>query len=589
MTKLTAEAAGTFAIAPTPFQDDGRIDEKSIDRLTDFYAEVGCDGVTVLGILGEAPKLDAREAEQVAVRFVKRAKNMQIIVGVSAPGFATMSSLAKASMDAGAAGVMIAPPPHLRTDDQITGYFKQAQEAIGDIPWVLQDYPLTLTVVFTPAVIRKIVMDSPSCVMLKHEDWPGLEKISTLRGYQKDGSLKPMSILVGNGGLFLDFEMERGADGAMTGYAFPELLIDVVKLSKAGKRDAAHDLFDAHLPLIRYEQQPGAGLAVRKYVLQKRGIISSSAQRKPGAVITATAKAEVDYLLSRVARRPPRQPAAAVERGWLGSGKEYMSEIVAPRPASTILLLRDSAAAREVEVFMMVRHYEIDFNSGALVFPGGSVDKGDKEIIANPKLYSGGEGLDEASLSFRIAAIRETFEESGILLARPKGSKALVDARTASAIESAYRADLCDGKITFLKVLTDNGMVLALDELVPYAHWITPEGMPKRFDTWFFLAAAPPEQVGAHDGKESTDSIWVSPREALEGGETGRFKLPFPTTRNLIKLGKQGSVKAALDESSGKSVVTVMPVMTKNNGGRQLTIPLEAGYDGSVFEVGALG
>ena len=132
MTKLTAQAAGTFAIAPTPFHDDGRIDEKSIDRLTDFYAEVGCDGVTVLGILGEAPKLDAAEAEQVAVRFVKRAKNMQIIVGVSAPGFATMRSLAKASMDAGAAGVMIAPPPHLRTDDQITGYFKQAQEAIGD-------------------------------------------------------------------------------------------------------------------------------------------------------------------------------------------------------------------------------------------------------------------------------------------------------------------------------------------------------------------------------------------------------------------------------------------------------------------------
>src|ERR1700739_2407676 len=173
MTKLTAKAAGTFAIAPTPFHDDGKIDFASIDRLTDFYAEVGCDGVTVLGILGEAPKLDATEAEQVAIRFVKRAKNsaknMQVIVGVSAPGFASMRSLAKASMDAGAAGVMIAPPPSLRTDDQITGYFKQAAETIGDdIPWVLQDYPLTLSVVFTPAVIRKIVMDSPSCVMLKH-------------------------------------------------------------------------------------------------------------------------------------------------------------------------------------------------------------------------------------------------------------------------------------------------------------------------------------------------------------------------------------------------------------------------------------
>jgi 8-oxo-dGTP pyrophosphatase MutT (NUDIX family) len=265
-----------------------------------------------------------------------------------------------------------------------------------------------------------------------------------------------------------------------------------------------------------------------------------------------------------------------------------MAEPVTPRPASTILLLRDAAGTDEIEVFMMVRHYEIDFNSGALLFPGGSVDQGDQEIIARSDLYSGGEGLDAEALSFRIAAIRETFEESGILLARPHRSDALIDARRAGEIEAAHRAALCEGKTTFLKVLTDNGLVLALDQLVPYAHWITPEGMPKRFDTWFFLAAAPPEQAGAHDGKESTDSIWVSPREALAGGESGRFKLPFPTTRNLIRLGKQTSVKAALDDSRGKPIVTVMPVMTKLNGGRQLRIPLEAGYDGEVFEVGAV-
>jgi 8-oxo-dGTP pyrophosphatase MutT (NUDIX family) len=260
---------------------------------------------------------------------------------------------------------------------------------------------------------------------------------------------------------------------------------------------------------------------------------------------------------------------------------------VAPRPASTILLLRDSAAD-EIEVFMMVRHYEIDFNSGALVFPGGSVDKGDQDIIAKPEFYSGGEGLDAAALSFRVAAIRETFEESGILLARAKGSNALVDAKRAAEIEAAHRAALCEGKTTFLNVLTEYEMLLAVDELVPYAHWITPEGMPTRFDTWFFLAAAPPEQVGAHDGKESTDSIWVSPREALEGGESGRFKLPFPTTRNLIRLGKQNTVKAALDDSRGRPIVTVMPVMTTLNGGRQLRIPREAGYDGEVFEVGSV-
>ena len=262
---------------------------------------------------------------------------------------------------------------------------------------------------------------------------------------------------------------------------------------------------------------------------------------------------------------------------------------VAPRPASTILLLRDNTAADEIEVFMMVRHYEIDFNSGALVFPGGSVDATDKEIIERPELYSGGEELDVTALSFGIAAIRETFEESGILLARSQGASTLVDAKRASEIEAAHRVALNERKTTFPKILADNKLSLALDQLVPYAHWITPEGMPKRFDTWFFLASAPPAQLGAHDGRESTDSIWVSPREALQGGETGRFKLPFPTTRNLIRLGKQPNVRAALDDSRGRPVVTVMPVMTRLNGGRQLRIPLEAGYDGEVFEVGALG
>jgi len=268
---------------------------------------------------------------------------------------------------------------------------------------------------------------------------------------------------------------------------------------------------------------------------------------------------------------------------------QNLAEIVAPRPASTTLLLRDNAGRSEIEVFMMVRHHQIEFNSGALVFPGGSVDQGDKEIVARPEFHGGGEGLDPAALGFRVAAIRETFEESGILLARQQGSQALIEAKRAAEVEAAYRAALCEGKTTFLNVLAENKLWLALDELVPYAHWITPEGMPKRFDTWFFLAAAPPDQLGAHDGKESTDSIWVSPRGALEGGESGRFKLPFPTTRNLIKLGKQANVTAALADARGKPVVTVMPVMTRHNGGRQLVIPREAGYDGEVFEVGALG
>jgi 8-oxo-dGTP pyrophosphatase MutT (NUDIX family) len=263
-----------------------------------------------------------------------------------------------------------------------------------------------------------------------------------------------------------------------------------------------------------------------------------------------------------------------------------VSDATVARPASTILLLRDSATTLDgIEVFMMVRHREIEFSSGALVFPGGSVDAADREMIATPELYWEGEGCDAAALSFRIAAIRETFEESGILLARLRGSKDLVSASEASGIADRHRAALSEGKTSFPAILAETGMVLALDLLVPYAHWVTPEGLPKRFDTWFFLAAAPPEQVGEHDGRESTDSLWLSPREALVGDESGRFKLPFPTTRNLIKLGKQRSVKSALDDARGKPVVTVMPVMTSLNGGRQLRIPLEAGYDGELFEM----
>ena len=300
---LDHTAAGLFPIAPTPFHPDGRIDERSIDTLIERYLKAGATGITVLGIMGEAPKMEAQESLAIVRQFITGMGKLPVIVGVSAPGFAAMRTLARQSMEMGAAGVMIAPPPSLRTDDQITGYYRQAVEAIGtDIPFVIQDYPLTLTVVMTPKVIRQIVQDHASCVMLKHEDWPGLEKISTLRGFQQDGSMRQISILTGNGGLFLDFEMERGADGAMTGYAFPEMLSGLVGLMKAGQRDAAHDLFDAHLPLLRYEQQQGVGLAVRKYVMMKRGMIASDAQRKPASAITAAARAEVDYLLARLAR-----------------------------------------------------------------------------------------------------------------------------------------------------------------------------------------------------------------------------------------------------------------------------------------------
>lgn len=301
---LDATASGVFPIAPTPFHPDGRLDDASVDTLIAGYLKAGATGVTVLGIMGEAPKLEPDESIAIADRFIRGFGKLPVIVGVSSPGFAAMRALSREVMEKGAAGVMIAPVPSLRTDDQIIGYYRQAIEAIGtDIPFVIQDYPLTLSVQMTPKVIRSIVQEHNSCVMLKHEDWPGLEKISTLRGFQADGSMKPISILTGNGGLFLDFEMERGVDGAMTGYAFPDMLVELVRLQKAGKRDEAHDLFDAHLPLLRYEQQQGVGLAVRKYVMMKRGFIASDAQRKPWPQLSVKAKEEIDYLLARLASR----------------------------------------------------------------------------------------------------------------------------------------------------------------------------------------------------------------------------------------------------------------------------------------------
>jgi 4-hydroxy-tetrahydrodipicolinate synthase len=300
------DVRGVYVIAPTPFHVDGRVDEASTDRMTDFFVQCGVTGITVLGQMGEAPKLEHQEALALASRVIRRA-SVPVIVGVSSAGFAALRTLSRAVIDRGAAAVMIAPPPSLKTDDQIVTYYRQAAEAIGeDVPFVVQDFPLTFSVVMTPAVIRRIVTENPSCTMLKHEDWPGLDKISTLRSYEREGSMRHISIFCGNGGIFLDFEVERGADGAMTGYCFPDMLVDLVRHAAAGRREAAHDLFDAHLPLIRYEQQPGLGLAVRKYVLMSRGILASDAQRRPGTILSQAARDEVNYLLRRLARHDER-------------------------------------------------------------------------------------------------------------------------------------------------------------------------------------------------------------------------------------------------------------------------------------------
>ncbi|MER8828473.1 dihydrodipicolinate synthase family protein [Mesorhizobium sp. M0938] len=300
------DARGVYPIAATPFNADMSVDYDSVDRLTEFYQDSGATGMTILGILGEAQKLEPEESLTIARRVIARSR-VPVVVGVSNPSFAAMRRLAREVTDAGAAGVMLAPASHLRSDEQIAAYFHHCVEAIGpDVPWALQDYPLTLSVVLSVPMISRIMKEHPSCVMLKAEDWPGLEKISAIRKLQAAGDLRKFSILTANGGLFLDFEPERGSDGAMTGYAFPDMLVELDRLHREGERDAAHDLFDAHLPLIRFEQQQGIGLAVRKYVLMRRGAIASDVQRSPRSSLTPAGRSEVDYLLERLARKDPR-------------------------------------------------------------------------------------------------------------------------------------------------------------------------------------------------------------------------------------------------------------------------------------------
>ena len=298
---LSESASGVFTIAATPFLPDGSLDLDSIDSATDFYLEAGATGLTILGIMGEAGKLTPDEAMQVVARVTARAP-VPVVVGVSAPGFAAMEALAKAAMDTGAAGVMVAPPGHLRTDAQIIGYFRSVAEVLGDIPFVLQDFPLVTGVTLDPSVILRVVEDCPTCVMLKHEDWPGLDKITTLRA-ASDAGTRRISILCGNGGLFLPEEVARGADGAMTGFAYPEMMRDVVAAAKAGEMERAHDIFDTYLPLIRFETQPGLGLAIRKEVLARRGAIAHATVRRPGPKLTDKTLAELDRLLTRLEAR----------------------------------------------------------------------------------------------------------------------------------------------------------------------------------------------------------------------------------------------------------------------------------------------
>ncbi len=313
--KLTADAKGVYVIAATPFHDDGRIDFESIDSLVDFYLACGVQGMTILGVMGEYQKLSESETLEVSNRFLKRtAGKIPVIVGVSNPGTNQLVKTARVAMEQGAAGVMVMPISGLKTDQAVETYLRGVLTALGpSIPVCIQDYPLLSGVFFTAGLFVRLVDEFPQIAMFKHEDMPGLAKLSAIRKACDGKAHRYIPILCGNGGIHLPQEYLRGADGAMTGFAFPDMLVQMHALFAAGKPEEAEDMYDLYLPLIRHELQQGIGLVIRKETLRQRGAISSAAIRAPGPKLDATDTAELARLLARVERKTG-QPIAAIRK-----------------------------------------------------------------------------------------------------------------------------------------------------------------------------------------------------------------------------------------------------------------------------------
>lgn len=302
--RIDETTRGVYVISPTPFNNDGALDLDSVDRLVNFYVEKGADGFTILGILGEATKLTPDESRSFMARYLKRLNGSKpVIVGASNPGTDNLVRFARDAMDAGAAGVMIAPLSGLKTDDQVYGYWETVLSRLSDVPVCYQDYPQTVGVSTSLSVLHRLIDDFPNLVMLKHEESPGLTKITKMRERSDAGKGRRVSILVGNGGLHLPQELRRGVDGAMTGFAYPEMLVAVCQTFAAGNAEAAEDIFDAYLPILRHEQQLGFGFAVRKEILRRRGAIATAHVRHPGPKLAPRDYQELDELMTRLERK----------------------------------------------------------------------------------------------------------------------------------------------------------------------------------------------------------------------------------------------------------------------------------------------
>jgi 4-hydroxy-tetrahydrodipicolinate synthase len=294
----TPLADGVYTVVPTPFDDAGAVDVGSLERLIDFIATCGVEGLLVLGVMGEAPKLVPEERRAVVEAAVDTAAGRcPVIVGVTHPSVHGARTLAEAAEKAGAGAVLLAPP---RVDtsgrkETIVAYFRDVAAGLA-LDVVLHDHPASSGVELSAEMIGRIAHEATRVTSVKLEDPPTPHKLSEVRAAVPES----FKIFGGLGGLFVLEELARGANGTMTGFAYPEVLIDVYRAHARGDADEAAATFFRYLPLIRFESQEAVGLAIRKRVYRLRGLIASDSVRSPGTAVDEATGAELVVLLGRL-------------------------------------------------------------------------------------------------------------------------------------------------------------------------------------------------------------------------------------------------------------------------------------------------
>jgi 4-hydroxy-tetrahydrodipicolinate synthase len=293
---------GVLSVLPTPFDEERKIDFQDIDSLVEFALRAKVNGIVILGITGEANRLSDNEKLEVVKRVVSKvSKRVPVVAGIGNPSTDVAIWFCKEVKRIGVDGLMVLPPKLRKPEDEaIISYYKQISDEVG-LPIVVQDEPVTSGVFMRPVLIAKIWEKVEAASCLKLEDPPTAVKIAKLRSLLGDG----MKIFGGLGALYYMEELERGANGIMTGFAYPEVLVKIYDLFVKGDVDEAAYTFYKFLPLIRYEAQPVIGLSIRKHILYRRGVIKNPLVRPPGANIDEATKEELDRIINRLSTEMP--------------------------------------------------------------------------------------------------------------------------------------------------------------------------------------------------------------------------------------------------------------------------------------------